>query len=191
MQNGTKGKKILLLSIILLIPLFTVGCSENVEVIDMQSDWPGFESLEDLSEKADTIIVGRVEKVYPAEKMNIDISGDSELYMVMTPSDVEILDKIKGSVESDTIQLIQEGGRFEKQHFVIEDMNYLEKGKTYMLFLQNNEEYGFPFTVHNPIYSIIEIESEGNLKFHEKNMLMKEYEQSSDNAIDFIKKNVD
>lgn len=157
-------KLILLLTVLFMIT--TTGCSTNdnqndsinveiqpsptptcEEIIELVSavDWEP-QASDEMSVRTETIIVGRVNEVLPAVRINLSEYGyetttDREKWTNITRTEVEVLQSIKGELkEGESINVDQEGGFAECINEYIDGMPFLKQGSTYIFFLR--EPYG-------------------------------------------------
>lgn len=152
--------KKLIITLIILVLVAVTGCSTNdsineepkpsptcEEIIELVSaiDWEPL-TLEEMSVRTDTIIVGRVNEVLPAVRINKTELGyettlDREEWTNITRTKVEVLQSIKGELKEDEcINVDQEGGFAECINEYIDGMPFLKQGSTYIFFL--HEPYG-------------------------------------------------
>lgn len=157
-------KLILLLTVLVLVAVTACGTNDNLndsinekqkpsptptceEIIELVSavDWEPL-TLEQMSVRTDTIIVGRVNEVLPAVRINKTELGyettlDREEWTNITRTKVEVLQSIKGELkEGESINVDQEGGFAECINEYIDGMPFLKQGSTYIFFLR--EPYG-------------------------------------------------
>lgn len=159
-------KKLILLLIVLFI-IAASGCGTNEsqndslnieiqpsptqtceEIIDIVSavDWEP-QTLEEMSVRTETIIVGRVNKVLPAVRINLSEYGyettlEREEWTNITRTKVEVLQSIKGElIEGESINVDQYGGFAECINEYIDGMPFLEQDASYIFFL-HEPDYG-------------------------------------------------
>lgn len=157
-------KLILLLTVLVLVAVTACGTNDNhkdninekpkpsptptcEEIIELVSavDWEPL-TLEQMSVRTDTIIVGRVNEVLPAVRINkielgYETTLDREEWTNITRTKVEVLQSIKGELkEGESINVDQEGGFAECINEYIDGMPFLKQGSTYIFFLR--EPYG-------------------------------------------------
>lgn len=154
-------KNLIFLVSIIFVFLFLSGCQKEIEVISMTGDWPVYLTIEELYKNSDVVVIGRVDNTGPAKEIDIDVRLDAEYLMVMTPSDIKVIEPLKGNlVENDSFKLMLEGGEVKNQRFDY-GIVHLEKGKKYLLFLsKNDQESPLPYTAIAPFVSILEIEGD-------------------------------
>lgn len=164
-------KKILILLLMIIISFTCWGCtnkrdndsneiignniaanSSSVQVITRKGDWPYYENIEELIESCDHILIGKVEKVLPAIRINETVNPEHEVWNYCTPSQILIEKVLKGNKKEDeTIFIVQDGGTYtgitenkeiEKICLTMENVVFMEEGFEYLLFVLGEENVG-------------------------------------------------
>lgn len=120
-------------------PSPTPTCEEIIELVSAV-DWEPL-TLEEMSVRTETIIVGRVNEVLPAVRINLSEYGyettlDREEWTNITRTKVEVLQSVKGELqEGESINVDQYGGFAECINEYIDGMPFLDHDATYIFFL--------------------------------------------------------
>lgn len=168
------------LSIVLIGALMFYKNNLPAEKIMLSADYPKYDSLENLVDRADTIIRGKIIDWSDSE-LNIsqDIDSDDEYlnpggekdnstipYTVYT---VEIEEIYKGNIkEKETIQVKQLGGTIGNVEYVLEDAARadFEKEKNYLFFLETYPDS--PASLLNPLQSSYELDNNNTIIYKNK-----------------------
>lgn len=164
-------KKIIILLLMVIFSFTFFGCTKTFDnnltgnnggdietnslserVITSKGDWPYYESIEELAEACDHIIIGKVEKVLPAIRINETVNPEHEVWNYYTPSQILIGKVLRGNkTEGETICIVQDGGTYtgitenketEKIVLTMEDVIFMEEGSEYLLFVRGEENVG-------------------------------------------------
>lgn len=153
---------------------------ESLKKVVLSADYPKYDNLENLVEKADTIIKGKIthtevkelnitEEV-PADDPYLNPSGKKDISTLpYTIFSVEIERTYKGDVkENTTIQVKALGGTIEDTEYILEDGDHtnLETGKKYVFFLETYPNS--PASLLNPTQSSYEYDTNDNIVANEQ-----------------------
>lgn len=144
------------------------------KIVRLKADYPAYDSLESLVDTADTIVEGKVIG-YRYSRLNIsqDIQLDNERHnpggekdngtIPYTVYTVEIMKTYKGILnEKDEIQVKTLGGIIGNTEYVLSsDDTKLEKGKSYLLFLETYLDS--PASLLNPTQASYEYDLDGSI----------------------------
>ncbi len=168
--------------------------SVPMQTVSISADYPKYDSLVTLSDRADTVIKGKVVD-YTYSELNVSqkIESDDEAlnpggepddstipYTIFT---IEIEKTYKGSVsEGDTIQVKQLGGVFDNIEYVLEDGNStdIEIEKKYVFFLETYSNS--PASMVSPAQSSYEYDDNNNIV---SNVKMNRGAENTNNEIVF------
>lgn len=162
-------KQIKFLLIVLCFAAITsaIGCAsrinnqENKMEVLVSGDYPEYLSIDEIAQNSDLIIEGtvideRVEEIdnliHPNDTDDPKINPGGEVLPsknVYTVHIIQVNNSFKGIYDGDTIEVRQIGG--EKEIWIEEDVVKLEKGETYVLFI--DKYMAFPAYLKNPIQS--------------------------------------
>jgi hypothetical protein len=171
--------------------LFFNQNTATTKKVTISADYPKYDSLENLVDKADTIIKGKITG-FTYTELNVaqENQSDNELLnpggekdsstIPYTVYDVEIEKTYKGTVkEKDTIQIKTLGGIIGDTEYVLEDSSDtgLEEGKQYVLFLETYSDS--PASLLNPAQASYEYEDDGNIITNQQGR------QTAQNGINF------
>lgn len=165
--------------------------------VTLSADYPKYDSLENLVDRADTIIKGKIiGSTYSELNITEKNKSDDEFlnpggetdhstipYTIFT---VEIEKTYKGNAgQKDTIQIKQLGGTIGNTEYVLEDEAdaKLEEGKKYVFFLETYPDS--PASLLNPIQASYEYDDNDNI------ISNKQFKQSEQNKINFKMEDLD
>jgi hypothetical protein len=130
-----------------LLGLTLLGTSCGERTVEYQADWPTYENVDALYDRADLVVQGAL--AGPGKVQELNIGGDSSETTVYPVVELTAARVFKGSATSgQKIQLKQLGGRLKGVDHRAGDMVYLAQGKTYLLFLQTYPDS--PASLLNP-----------------------------------------
>lgn len=186
------------LVITMLLSLFLAGCKNHTkqELVDLQedvnptpriiyssSDWVYYETLCDLVENSDYIIIGEVVEALPVERWNEDSERDYG-WTNISPFRVKVIEAISGDIkEGEILDIRMCGGLFEgiseNNKFEIIDViedgidgKYLKENHKYLLFAkgENYTELNirYPYYLATPWFGMTEI-IDGKLQTDKRN----------------------
>jgi hypothetical protein len=179
------------------LKLFFIGCacfiiaitgifltSKNttkMQKVIISADYPVYENLENLNDKADTIIKGKIID-FTYSQLNIyqkpqsddeylnpggEIDNSLMPYTIFT---VEIKQTYKGNINKvDIIKIKQPGGIIGNTEYVNEDNAKLKKGNNYVFFLETYPNS--PASLLNPIQASYEYDDYDNIIPNEQNKI--------------------
>jgi len=163
------------------------------EKIVISADYPKYDALDNLVDRADTIILGKIvnmryEELNVAEEHEINdelnnLGGELDKTKdVYTVYDIEILEEYKGlTTVSDIIKVKQLGGIIDNIEYVLEEYDSdLQTQKEYILFLETYEN--LPASLLNPIQASYEVEINKKARTIDSQYLIK---SNPDNEINF------
>jgi hypothetical protein len=169
---GVKStKKFGIIAIILVVILASCGfilfkVSESSENISSTSvEWRShYDTVEEMAEDADVIILGKVVSTYTEERYDI----------VFTRDVIKVTSVISGDVQvGDSIEVLQTGGEHDgKTTSVPSDLPLLKKKKEYAMFLEltdPNEQYGQYYLVMGGYQGIAKVTRKGFESLADKN----------------------
>lgn len=167
-------RKCIFLLIIMLVSLNFLGCSKKV--VKVNADYHYYSTIESLLKESDVIIMGQTVNVNKGEKLNInmDKKGIPD-ELVYTVSEIKITEVIKGDVKpEEVIKVKQRGGTYDNKVYKVDGMEYLVKGKDYILFLGSfvDIDPNEPYVLMNPNQGYLEI-VDGKIKVNKNNTLFK------------------
>lgn len=163
------------------VTLFINKNTSTVEKIYISADYPNYGSSEDLIDKADTIIKGKIidfkySEVNISEKPQ---SNDEQLnpggeidnsLMPYTIFTVEIKKTYKGNInKKEIIEIKEPGGIFGNTEYINEDSANLKKGKNYVFFLETYPDS--PASLLNPIQASYEYDDHDNIIANKHNKI--------------------
>ena len=142
------------------------GCQSKTpeKTVTISADYPGYDSLEALTDRADLIVQGTVKEM---QYKQIDISlgkGSDDSPSPYTVYTLTIDEVFKGDGNvGETIEVKVPGGIFDGVAYVIEGMDspLLEKDQSYVLFLATYEN--LPVSLLNLTQAAYEIGEDGEL----------------------------
>jgi len=128
-----------------LVAVALVGTACGLRSVDYHGDWPSYDSLDVLYDRADLVVQGVLAGSSTVRKLDI---GDGTT-MVYTVADVTVAVVFKGSANTgQTVAVKQLGGRLDGVDYRAEAESYLSPGQTYLLFLETYEDS--PASLLNP-----------------------------------------
>ncbi len=113
---------------------------KDKEIIQVSALWPYY-SFESAVEEAGTIVYGRV--ISKSDTRVFEAKYHNEYYREVT---VEILEKLKGENDEDTVTFIEAGGETENVIYEVSDVAPVEIGAEYIFFLSSTRTYVSPET---------------------------------------------
>lgn len=142
------------------------GCQSKTpeKTVTISADYPGYDSLEALTDRADLIVQGTVKEM---QYKQIDISlgkGSDDSPSPYTVYTVAVDEVFKGDGNvGETVEVKVPGGIFDGVAYVIEGMDspLLETDQSYVLFLATYEN--LPASLLNLTQAAYEIEENGEL----------------------------
>lgn len=152
-----------------------------VEKVYMSYDYPSYKNFESLTERADTIIKGKiVDFKYTEINITQEVNSDDEKlnpggkkdestvpYTIYT---VEVYKTFKGNInKKETIEVKEPGGIINNTEYLNEHSANLKKGKQYVFFLETYPEA--PASLLNPIQASYEYDSNENIIPKEDNKI--------------------
>lgn len=161
--------------------LFTNMNTSTVQKVTISADYPNYENLENLIDKADTIIKGKIidfkySQINISQKPQSDdeyLNPGGEIdnsLMPYTIFTVEINKTYKGNInKKETIQIKEPGGIFGNTEYVNEDSAKLKKGNNYVFFLETYPNS--PASLLNPIQASYEYDDYDNIIPNEHNKI--------------------
>lgn len=163
------------------VVIFTNRDAAKIQKVTISADYPVYENLETLTDRADTIIKGKIID-YKYSQINItqknqsddeylnpggEVDNSLQPYTIFT---VEIKKTYKGNInKKETIEIKEPGGIFGNIEYVNEDSAMLKKGKNYVFFLETYSDS--PASLLNPIQAKYEYDDNDNLIQDEKNKI--------------------
>lgn len=132
---------------------------KDPSVIEIHADFPYFNSVKELYNKADIIAVATVDEVDPPAELNVSAISETPSYFVYTVSHLTVEQVIKGDNNLKELDVKQLGGDTGEKKYIVNDMVYLEKGNRYLLFLK---DYGNdkPMSLLNADQSLVQFTDE-------------------------------
>lgn len=122
-----------------------VGTACGLRSVDYHGDWPSYDSLDVLYDRADLVVRGTLAGPSTVRKLDI---GDGTT-MVFTVADVTVGEVFKGSATTgQTVAVKQMGGRLDGVDYRSDAESYLSPGQTYLLFLETYKDS--PASLLNP-----------------------------------------
>ena len=166
--------RVMFLLIVMIASINFSGCSKKV--VKIHADYPHYSTMESLLKDSDVIIIGQTVNANKGEKLNIntDKKGSPD-ELVYTVSEVKVTEVIKGNVKpGEVIKIKQLGGTYDNKVYKLEDMEYLVKGKDYVLFLDSfvDIDPNEPYVLLNPTQGYLEI-ADSKIKANKNNALFK------------------
>ncbi len=176
---------------------FLSQITTTTKKVMISADYPRYNSLENLVDKADTIINGKVIG-FTYSELNItqENQSDDEYFnpggekdnstIPYTVFTVEIEKTYKGNVrENDTIQIKTLGGIVGNTEYVLESTEdtRLEEGKKYVLFLETYDDS--PASLLNPTQASYEYDADDN------SITNQQGKQAAQNEISFNMEDLD
>lgn len=153
-KHSTKLISIVILSIIFLgLTLAYVTFPSNE--VRVQSNVVQYETLDKLTDEADLIIFGTMEKDFSSFKPTITYNPEGRMDDFYTVTDVKINKVYKGIFNQKYVPVSQVAvlkdslTKLNKDMIIDENYSIMEKNKKYILFLKKVENYNF--------YSIISV----------------------------------
>jgi len=153
-------KTLLCISFLLTISMLLCSCAQyapavkveksaNNDIVEVhsKSSWAYYNSLEDLIKNMDYVIIGKISKVLPVERLSVHELAitNFDTWWNVSPVKVEVEKVIKGEIkQGDTITLKQPGGKYtgltenkkiETINEIVEGIVYLEEGSEYLMFV--------------------------------------------------------
>jgi len=117
-------------------PLYT-------QTITVQAAYKWPETLDDVVNGAYNIFIGNAEKILPAERVNVQEIGYTNItdqYQNFTPVQVKVIKAIKGPVKDDmTLNISLNGGIAGGINVIYGGEYGLEEGKTYLFFVTGRD----------------------------------------------------
>jgi len=92
-------------------------------------------TIDDLIEKSDTVVIGKVVDIFPARRVDIE----SEDWIITTDVVIEVGRYLYGQSRSPYIAVMVQGGRVEQTFVWVEDQPELNLGEEVILFLNHPE----------------------------------------------------
>lgn len=121
-------------------------------VLKLDADYPEYENIESLYDKADLVVV--CENATSRSTFLSVSSDDSEI--PYTISNLKIRDVLKGDNSLDSIDVKQLGGTFGNVTYISDDVEQFENNNTYLLFLKTYDDA--PSSLLNPIQGMYHID---------------------------------
>jgi len=130
--------------------------NELKEIVEIHSDYPHFDNLNDLSERATDIVMGtiigsRVDELFIMYDLDGCLLDDGQIFTIFT---LQILNVYKGIYKvGDTIEIKQPGGETDRVIYVATEEPVLNEKEDYVFFLYSGD-YTVPASYLNPYQSI-------------------------------------
>lgn len=152
----------------------------STEKVTLSADYPKYDSLENLVDRADTIIQGKIiDSTYSELNITQDVDSDDEYlnpggekddstfpYTIYT---VEISEVYKGNLKAkETIQIKQLGGVIGNVEYVLEEPSNinLDKNKNFLFFLETYSNS--PASLLNPLQATYELDENNVIIYKDK-----------------------
>lgn len=153
----------MLIVVVLVIAFFAITHKS-----ELHADYPFYDTIEELYNRADVIVVAKVNKA--GKTVNLDINADKtsnedleDKKIPYTISEVEVVHIIKGEAEVNQVLQVKQLGDYKNQpeSRLKEIDGYLKKDKNVVLFLKGYEDIGMdvPYSILNPDQGILLIEN--------------------------------
>ncbi len=152
----------ILMAASLVLSLSACGFVEQERIISYP-DYKQYTSAKEAVRDADIIVVGKVHTVHPPREWNINLNKSAEpVNEVYTLSDIEVIHTVKGPPPGASITIKQAGGSYEGVIYEEEGMQFVEAGRTYLLFLDSFDDRapGEPYTLINPAQGMLEVNND-------------------------------
>jgi len=92
-------------------------------------------TMDDLIEKSDVVVIGKVVDIFPARR--VDIDGSSRDWIITTDAVIEVERYLYGQSRSPYIAVMVQGGRVEQTFVWVEDQPEFNLGEEVALFLNH------------------------------------------------------
>jgi hypothetical protein len=94
-------------------------------------------TMDDLIDKSDVVVIGKVIDIFPARR--VDINGSSRDWIIITDAVIEVERYLYGQSRSPYIAVMVQGGRVEQTFVWVEDQPEFHLGGEVVLFLHHPE----------------------------------------------------
>ena len=165
MKKKVRKSNILLSMLVILVAIIAVAWYK-MPLGEIEADYPFYNSMDELVDRADLIIIGEAISSGKVKKLNVNADKESredneDKLTPYTISEVRVNQVIKGDVSvGETITVKQLVDINRKPEARLKDIDgYLKKGTQYVMFLKGYKEIGLdvPYSILNPDQGALKI----------------------------------